>query len=114
MDQEHLFQSTVIRAAPAGARQPAFEQTNFMLFDPDQPHKSANELAAENGNRLTDPNEVEHGCPGCNKSFTWEIFKSHALPCYRKWWRVAPGWRRHRSFTGASLIPLPERKVILP
>ena len=93
-----------------GGRLPAWEQTNFMVFDPDQPHKSAEQLAAEQGG-LTDPAEVEHNCPGCNKSFTWDIFQAHAIPCYRKWWKVAPGWRRHRSFAGATLA-IPEPTVI--
>lgn len=105
--------STLVNAATAGAKQVAFHPGNFMLFDPEQPHKDANQLAAELGG-LTDPNEVQHNCPGCNKSFEWEIFKAHALPCYRKWWKVAAGWRKHRSFKGATLVVPPESELIIP
>ncbi len=45
-----------------------FDPSEFMLFDPDQPHKSAEQLAKEQGG-LTDPNEIQWNCPGCNKSF---------------------------------------------
>ena len=101
----HVRRSTTIRT---GTHQPAFRPENFMLLDPDQPKKDANQLAAELGG-LTNPNEVQHNCPGCNKSYEWEIFVAHALPCYRKWWRVAAGWRRHRSFAGASIVtPTPK------
>ena len=74
-----------------------------MLFDPDQPHKSAETLAQELGG-VTSPTEVEHNCPGCNKSYEWEIFKAHALPCYRKWRKVAAGWRKHVKYAGATLV----------
>lgn len=106
----------LIQAAPAKAGPSAFDslrEENFMLFDPDQPHKTANELAEELGG-VTDPNEIEWNCPGCDKNFEWQIFRAHALPCYRKWWRVAPGWRRHRSFKGATLVTPPELKLITP
>ncbi len=101
--------STTIRT---GTNTPAFSQENFMMFDPDQPHKSAEQLAKEQGG-TTDPNEVEHNCPGCNKSFSWDIFKAHAIPCYRKWWKVAKGWRRHRSFQGATLVT-PTPQILTP
>ena len=97
---EFAKRSTTVRL---GTRQPAFHPENFMVFDPDQPHKSAEQLAAEQGG-LTNPNEMLHNCPGCNKSFSWAIFKVHALPCYKKWRKVAPGWRRHVKFAGATLI----------
>ncbi len=105
---EHEKRSTTIRA---GGRLPAWEQKNFMMFDPDQPHKSAEQLAKEQG-RLTDPNEVEHNCPGCDRSMTWDIFQAHALPCYRKWRKVVPGWRRHLIFKGATLVTPPKPKLI--
>ena len=112
-DLEFPKQSVVVQANPAGATQPVFTPDNFMLFDPDQPHKSAETLARELGG-VTSPTEVEHNCPGCNKSFEWKVFMAHALPCYEKWRKVAPGWRRNVKFSGATLTPLPERKLVVP
>ena len=105
---EFVKQGTTIRARTGAS----FKPSEFMLFDPDEPHKSAEQLAAEQGS-LTDPNEIQWNCPGCNKSFSWEIFNAHALPCYKRWRKVAPGWRRHVKFAGATLVT-PTATLITP
>ena len=100
---EHPRRSTTVSA-------PAFRPENFIVFDPDQPQKDPNDLAAAMGG-LTDPNEMQHNCPGCHRTMEWELFKAHALPCYKQWRKVAPGWRRHRNFRGATLVT-PEPKLV--
>ena len=87
--------------------------SEFLLFDPDQPEKDPNQLVAEQGG-LTDPNKIDWFCPGCDRPMSWEIFNAHGRACYIKWRKVAAGFRRHRSFQGATLDIPPKPKLLTP
>ncbi len=106
---EHEKRSTTIRTGLKAN----FKPSEFLLFDPDKPQKDPNQLAAEQGG-LTDPNEIDWFCPGCDKTMSWEIFNAHGRACYIKYWKVAAGWRRHRSFQGATIITPPKPKMLTP
>ena len=66
----------------------AFKRENFLLLDPEAPLADPNELLAKQGGRLDDPRTMNHNCPSCGRTMTWDLFRAHALPCYRKWRRV--------------------------
>ena len=86
MTETHPKRDAVIHAAPAFAftRAPVFDPRNVFLFDPDEPHKSAEEIAREMGGKLTDPRTMNHNCPLCERTMTWELFRAHMGECYTR------------------------------
>lgn len=56
-----------------------------VLFNPDQPQKSADDLLRDLGGQMTDPRKVDHNCPFCQKTMRWELFLAHIRPCMTKW-----------------------------
>lgn len=95
--------SALIRAPMAVAFQRApveYRSDNHVLFDPEKPRKSAEDIAREMGGRLTDPYAVNHNCPFCNRTLAWDLFRAHMQPCMRRWFNTVD--ITHRRFAGAS------------
>lgn len=80
----------------------AMTAQNMFLHDPARPMKDPNELLAELGGRLTSSG-VNHNCPCCNNTMTWELFAAHARDCFRRSFHTLPSG--FRVFTGATLSP---------
>ena len=78
---------------------PAFDRQNIFAFDPEQPHKSAEEIYQELGG-MNDPTQMDHNCPFCKRTMAWTLFKAHAEPCMRKWFKTLD--ITHRKFAGAT------------
>ena len=79
----------------ARAHPPGYDSGNVFLFDPDEPHKSAEQIYREMGARMTDPSAVNHNCPFCVCTMTWDLFRAHMEDCYTR-------NRKRRTFTGAT------------
>lgn len=73
---------------------------NAFIFDPERPLKEPNELLAEMGGRMTDPNTIDWNCPLCYQTMTWTLFAAHVRPCLKRNFHLLP--IEHRKFTGAT------------
>ena len=80
---------------------PAWRPDNFLLLDPEKPLANPNELLKLRRGRIADPRAINHNCPCCNRTMAWELFRAHALPCYRKWRKVKLNIT-HRTFQGGG------------
>lgn len=98
MDTRYPVRSATVKAPTALA---AFQSGNFLLLDPDHPKGDPNELLRQQGGRLNDPRTMNHNCPVCHRTMTWELFKAHFREEYIKWRSVVIDVTK-RKFPGAS------------
>ena len=106
----HPKRDAVIHAVTADAftRAPVFDPRNIFLFDPDEPHKSAEEIHREMGGTMIDPRTINHNCPFCNRTMAWDLFRVHMEDCYIRN-RLVKLDITKRKFAGASPEPEPNR-----
>lgn len=98
-----MKKNAIIRAESAVAfRGPAYDARNVFLFDPDQPHKDAEQIYREMGGQMLDPYAVNHNCPMCDRTMAWDLFRAHLMPCYRAN-RLTRIDITKRKFAGASI-----------
>lgn len=78
---------------------PGFRADNLFLHDPEQPHKTAEELYREAGG-MTDPASMDHNCPLCHKTMSWALFQAHAEDCATRWYKTIDPSKRF--YAGAA------------
>ena len=108
-DQDEMRRDATIHAPAALAftRAPVYDSRNVFLFDPDEPHKSAEQVHKEMGGKMTDPYAVNHNCPFCNRTMAWDLFRTHMEDCYTRN-RLVKLDITKRKFAGAT--PEPTRR----
>lgn len=91
---EVLRQDVTVQTPPATA---VVDALRGMLYDPDRPQLDPNDLLRELG-RVIDPDSMNHNCPFCGKTMSWQLFIAHLVPCVTKWDKPRPTvWRVGRD-----------------
>ena len=94
--------SARIKAATAKATFPAFGSGNFFALDPEQPHETPDEIYQRMGARMMNPAEMDHNCPFCRRTMSWELFQAHAQGCMTRWFKTVD--IVHRKFAGTGPV----------
>ena len=58
---------------------------HVVMFDPERPNVTADDLLKELGGKMTDPSAMNHNCPFCHKTLQWALFNVHLEPCLNRW-----------------------------
>jgi hypothetical protein len=99
-DQQFPKRNVRINVTRPGA--PAWKLDNFFLLDPENPLMDPNELLKLRKGHMADPDSMNHNCPCCNLTLSWDMFKAHWRGCYISWRKVRLDITK-RKFAGASL-----------
>lgn len=87
-----------------------------MIFDPERPGVDPDQLLSEikrQGGGMVDPRALNHNCPFCQKTMSWDLFKAHLSPnapgggCLTRWFHTVD--ITNRRFTGATPVLEVER-----
>jgi hypothetical protein len=90
--------SARVEAATAQAHFPRFGPATAFLLDTDA--KDPNDIYASQGG-YTDPRSMNHNCPLCERTLSYDLFVAHAQKCFTKWRNVKLNITR-RTFAGAA------------
>jgi hypothetical protein len=90
-----------MQQARVGQGGPLMLTLGALLFDPERPNLTPDQLLKERGGRMTDRAGDLHNCPFCHTSMALDLFRIHLEPCLRRNYSTIDV--THRRFSGANL-----------